>query len=180
MGIGFRDFVKSVVLRGMNRAMKIPALVLLGLLVSGCNGGGSSNDEESQALTGTWQSNCYELFRSGDGKSLGYYIDTYNFTEGAHTLDGIEYTDAACTTPTGAEDNYFGDVTLGEILTAEDGTQVTRITMTQSAEYWAPTIEPVVIEGVYRISGGDLHFGTFVEGQTPALVTTPVYTRQAM
>ncbi len=163
--------------------MKIPTLIMLGLLISGC--GGSNNDdssggEESPSLTGIWKSNCYDLIRSGDGTSLGYTIDTYNFAENTYTLIGQGYTDSSCSTPKPFVDTYIGEFTAGDNITADDGTQVTRITMLERSEDWIESIDSVVIEGVYRISGTDLNFGRYEDGEVPTLIASPVYTKQGM
>ena len=144
--------------------------------VMGC--GSSSNDSMSSdnELTGTWLSNCHDFLGTDDGTGNNLYnISELTFTASGYTDRYVSYTDANCANDPVEESNRF-TYTAGDAVTTTDGVDATRITITPILENRPELATP--IEAVYRISGVDLNFGEFVEGQVPAIDVDITYIKQ--
>lgn len=151
----------------MNARLGLLAGGFMAALLTGCGGGGASRPDNSgvnAAITGSWESNCYELLDAEGGSLIDYVIDHYDFQESDYTLQSISYQENSCDTETGSSDNYFGTYELHESMTTTDGASATRMTMTLDSLEFPEGMLPVSIEQVYRASTVDLNFGTYEDG----------------
>lgn len=136
----------------------------------------SSPDTAGSALIGTWLSNCHEFLGTEDdlGNNL-YVVSETTFSESEAIDSFISYTDINCTENPIAETSKSSYI-IGDNVMTTDGVMATRITQTAIIPD-RPDLA-LSFEGIYRISGVDLNFGTYTEGVVPSLRFSVTYTKQ--
>jgi len=153
------------------------ALVPVLLLVStiGCSSS-SETAESNNPLVGKWLSNCYEFLNTEDEAGNNrYVISEITFSESEYVDNFTSYTDNNCTNDPIVEMSAF-TYTIGEMITTTDGVKATRISLTAVLPD-RPELN-ATIEGIYRVSGVELNFGEYVEGEIPSIDVGVTYTKQ--
>jgi hypothetical protein len=157
-----------------NLHMKLMIIFVGIIFIVGCGSDNSETNEfESNDLLGNWVSNCAEF-----PESDLYAMETYVFIENTFTLESALFSDSSCEISSGNINSYIGEYTTGESLISSDGASVKRLSIVLSSPDWPANKEPVNSELVYRISGADLYFGFYNEGETPSILQGVFYIKQ--
>ena len=151
-----------------------PIVLILSAL--GCSSSTDPQLTSNNPLIGTWVSNCHEFLGTGDDVSSNLYnISEITFSESGYVDRYVSYTDMGCTAGPVEESSAF-DYTVGDTVITTDGVAATRFTATAILPN-RPDLE-FTVEAIYRITGVDLNFGPYTDGETPSLDLTVTYTRQ--
>ena len=121
-------------------------------------------DGATFSLAGSWRSDCYLM--SADqhsSKALSYAQDSYTFFVHSYTLTTDFYSDGACHTPNGRQDNYFGDYKVGKRINSDDGVSAHKIQMTRSSPDWPDNSAPQNLSRAFRVEGTSLVFGYYAD-----------------
>ena len=102
-------------------------------------------------------------------------ISELTITESNYIDRFVSYTDINCINDPVEELSEFTYM-VGEVVPTTDGVDASRITLTLNNPN-RPELTAVV-EAVYRISGVDLNFGMYTEGETPSIDVSVTYTKQ--
>lgn len=162
----------------MNR-FNILTFTIFTILLTGCGGDSSGSPDSSPIdLTGTWVSNCYELRDADTDEFITHSKDTYIFYGDAYIREVISYDDSQCDTPSGNTDSEDGSYFIGSTVTASDGAPATVISMSISSSAWPEDVPSVEMEFAARVSGVNLNFGVYQEGEAPSIFYPITYIRQ--
>jgi len=157
---------------------------LLPLLVSliGCSS--SSDDPPSDVpgltpnpLAGKWVSNCHENYDLEDdlGNGIRSQIVELTFSESEVIRDSNIYTDTNCTIDP-VEESITYSYTVLEQVDTDDGAPATRIVIMATNSNDPELTMPSSL--VFRITGVDLHFGDFTDGEVPTIDIDQTFTKQ--
>jgi len=149
--------------------MKRYVLLVFTILVIGCNSSSdvTAPDTGDSALAGTWVSNCHEFLGTEDESGNNRFnISTITFTESEYVDNYISYSDMSCTVDPVAESNAFR-YTVGGLVPTSDGVKASRISITVITPE-RPDLE-FVFEAIFRITGIDLNFGEYADGEVPSI-----------
>ena len=121
-------------------------------------------------------SNCHEFLNTEDESgNNSYVISELTITENEYLDNYTSYSDSNCTSDPIEESSTF-TYSSGEIVPTTDGVEATRISFTASVE-GRPDFN-VTVEGIYRVSGVELNFGEYAEGEIPSIDIRITYTKQ--
>jgi len=162
--------------------MKYFALLPLFVSLFGCS---SSSDEPvsdipvvtANPLVGKWVSNCHENFELEDGLGNGIrsQIVELTFTESEVMSDSDIYTDTNCTMDP-VEESITFNYTVQEQVDTDDGTPATRLVMMATTSDDPELTMPFSI--IFRITGVDLNFGDYIDGEVPSISIDRTFTKQ--
>ena len=147
------------------------------LLVTSTIGCSSSSDpvETDNGLVGTWLSNCHEFLNTeneaGDNR---YAISELTINETEYVDNYTSFSDTSCTTDPVQEASSFTYI-VGDMIDTTDGVEATRISLTAVLD--RPNVS-LTVEGIYRVSGVELNFGEYTEGEIPSIDTTVTFIKQ--
>lgn len=165
--------------------VKLFGILLAISLITGCGANSSDNPQDDFAgdaeneLIGIWISNCYDFtYEDGLQVKTAYAKNLFTFESENYTDSVIEYSDASCRSTNGNTSEDFGTYQIGEEVSSTDGTYIKRITFNRDSSDYPEVDGPIVIEGVFRISGGELDFGSYLNGEAPSLLGYLLYTRK--
>jgi len=121
----------------------------------------------SNPLVGKWVSNCHENYELEDdlGNGIRSQIVELTFTESEMTSDSDIYTDTNCTVDPVKESITF-NYTVREQVDTDDGAPATRLVVMATTSDDPELTMP--FSTIFRITGVDLYFGDFTEGEVPS------------
>ncbi len=174
-------------------------LLFMGLLLLGCvnegSGSGSSiKDTEYQPnsgacelddsgcsaadreLSGAWLSNCIAFPSSNDESEDVSFRQTLIFEAGSIGVVDSDFSGLNCT-GSAVDAIYAGSYTLGEDVTATDGTEVTRLSFSAFPISGASG-SSLSVSAAYRVTGDELVLATSGTASTPELDTSYTYHKQ--
>jgi len=156
--------------------MKKNLLVTLMLVAAGCSSSSDNPVSSDNALVGTWLSNCHEFIgASSPTNDTVYTVSELTITETGYVDNFVSYSDINCTADP-MEESSEASYAVGENVATTDGAEATRITVTPIIPDRPDLV--VDMEAIFRISGVELNFGEFMEGEVPSIDTRVTYIRQ--
>ena len=144
------------------------------IFLLGCSD--TSPNDNTNPLMGNWLSNCYER-SDNNGVFINYAIKNLIINNTESMSNTVDYTDINCTILNGTSSLITEDYTVGEEVVTTDGSMAQRITLT-SEHIFSGTLITVTKEAIYRITGVELNFGDFINGNVPSLDYTVTYVKQ--
>ena len=108
---------------------------------------------------------------------IAYAIRSLNINEISSVSNIVEYSDINYTMPNGTSDTLNQNYILGEEVVTTDGGMAQRITLTSEFDFFG-NIATLIIEEIYRVTGVELNFGEYVNGNVPSLNYSVTYVKQ--